>query len=130
MFQLLPLQTVIAFEFRIRSEAKRKRQLIVCTVLRSRNYLFSAPAPAPPPAINCHLKLLYNSIVYPQSIPYQERKTLAFIHPIGSSNLAKENIYFTNNFGSGSRSQNNFNSTGSGSAILGLPVLYIKSHTV
>ena len=44
-----------------------------CTVLRSQNYLFSAPAPtlsiisapapapAPAPAINCHLKLFYNS---------------------------------------------------------------------
>ena len=79
-------------------------------VLRSRNYLFSAltpgpvppwsriSAPAPAPAIYCHLKLLYNS----STIPMEVEKSFSFF---SSSKLTAVNIYLKNNFGSGSRSQ-------------------------
>ena len=68
------------------------------SVLRSRNYLFSAPAPplsiisaaptpAPAPAIYCHLKLYY----------YNSRSILA------TSKLTEVSIYLKDNFGSRSQ---------------------------
>ena len=78
-------------------------------MLRSQNYLFSAPAPplsiisAPAPALYCHLKLFYHTKT--------GRNLLFFI-------LASSTRTIINIFCSGSRSQNNFGFTGSGSATL------------
>ena len=88
--------------------------LLQKAVLRSGNYLFSAPAPplsiilalaqAPATAIYCHLNMSYTVLI-------KDRNYLFFI--LASSKLTAENIYDKKNFGSGSRSQNNFGSTGS-----------------
>ena len=80
------------------------------SVLRSQNYLFSAPtpaplsslisapAPAPAPAMYCNLKLFYNS----NTIPMEVYITFFFI--LESSKLTAGNIHLKNNFGSGSGS--------------------------
>ena len=60
-------------------------------MLRSRNYLFSASAPAPDTAIYCHFLQITN----------KGRNELFFF--LASSKLIAENIYYKDDFGLGSK---------------------------
>ena len=88
-------------------------------VLRSQNYLFSAPAPpwslisAPAPAIYCHLKLFYNSNTIPMEVQY---RYISFFFILASSKLTAVNtgIHLKNSLGSGT-------SSGSRSQVISAP---------
>ena len=99
------------------------RHVLYLSVLRSRNYLFSAPtlapappfsiilapAPAPAPALYWHLKLFYNSSTTRNMFQWR------FVFILASSKLTIGNIYLIRSFRLWVQVSHNF---GSGSATL------------